>query len=834
MLSVFSFYHTTFLAVSLAMLGIGAGRVGVTSSTSASRAMAWRPAAGAAARASSATSARRGASSRASGANISATRDDKPFVFFTSRWRDAAELLAEDAREDNVAVINNARRQRRSCSRTLALSRAFGDTRPTMSDTSSSWLALLLAITALGAAAPARADDKPSSSASTARGVEARVAAGTTQRVFDSAREVSVVTAKQGRERLVDDVPALLEESPGVAMVWPTPAGGSPVLRGLLGRRAPIFVDGVRLTTALAPLGPGGQLATVDLFSLSRIEVLRGAGSVLHGADALGGVIALTTHAPTFDPWRGWDAAGGALGRFSSAATGLLAHAWAEGHVRSLGLRLGGTLRRFDELVAGRDVGEQPFTRLWDGAVDVHGVWYINPQTTLRASYATLRRYDAPIAARSTARDFSVLRSQERDLVTLRFARTSDSRWLREITGTLSFQHQRELNERLRLDRDSVERGRDGVISIGSAVRARSDLPANNQLVFGVDLYHDIVSSTAEDERISEPLRTPRARGRYLDDATLTQLGLFVRDQLPLADKRLAITAGGRLTSWWVTLPADPLGTPAFDQNLTDLSGSLHLRYLLGDGLNLHAGVTRGVRAPNLDDYTARGCSDQAFELAPSGLSRERSLGAEAGVRVDLFGNLRGGVSYFFTHLDDPIVRRRVPGGALESCGGAPVPVARRINADSARVHGVEGDLRLSLGANVSLFAWVSWAHGTVDLGDGKSAALSRVAPLSGLAGVRYQKTQRWFAEFAVRWATRHDRLTELDRSDQRICPTGATGCNGTPGYAVLRLRGGLQLAKPLSLTLAVDNLTNQPYRTHGSGFTAAGIDARVGLELQL
>jgi SAM-dependent methyltransferase len=40
------------------------------------------------------------------GANISATSDDKPFFFYTSRFGDAAELLDEDAREDNVAVVN--------------------------------------------------------------------------------------------------------------------------------------------------------------------------------------------------------------------------------------------------------------------------------------------------------------------------------------------------------------------------------------------------------------------------------------------------------------------------------------------------------------------------------------------------------------------------------------------------------------------------------------------------------------------------------------------------------------------------------------------------------
>ena len=689
---------------------------------------------------------------------------------------------------------------------------------------------IAVVIVAVAGILPALADKK---APSTVRCALAHVTHPGGERAFDSPRDVSIISPKERDDRAVTTTSELLDETPGLSILRPSPAEGTPILRGLLGRRALVFVDGVRLTTALSPLGPNPQLATLDPFALARVEILHGAGTVFHGADALAGVIDITTHAPHFDPWHAWDASGGALGRFASASTGLVSHAFAEGHLRSVGLRLGGTLRRFGDLRTGGSWTKRPFTRSWDGAVNLSGAWAINQRTELRLGYTAFRQHDTPRADRSTLRDFTLLRDRLRDTLAVHLSRKSDTAWLRQLVATISFHNQRQLAERLRLDADSLTRERDGVSSVGARVFGKSNLP-HNEITYGTDFSYDMVTSTAEDERISEPLRTPRSRGHHLDGSTLGQVGFFAHDQLLLLDKRLAITLGGRLTTWWTRLPADPSGSPAFDKNTLGATGHLQVRYLVGDGLNLHAGLTRGFAPPNIDDYTARGCGDQGFELPPSSLGNEKSLGAEAGAKLDLFGNLTGRFAYFFTYLDEPIVRRRVPGGALLSCGGALVPLVRRSNAPSATIHGVEGQLHLSLNAHFSLFTWLAWTRGTVNLDAGATEPLSRTPPLNGLVGVRYQRGDDLFLELIVRWATHQDRLSDLDRADQRICPQGAAACRGTDGYTILRLRGGIKLAKPLSLTFAINNLTNQAYRSHGSGVDAAAFDARLGLELAL
>ena len=55
------------------------------------------------------------------------------------------------------------------------------------------------------------------------------------------------------------------------------------------------------------------------------------------------------------------------------------------------------------------------------------------------------------------------------------------------------------------------------------------------------------------------------------------------------------------------------------------------------------------------------------------------------------------------------------------------------------------------------------------------------------------------------------------DEADARI-PAG-----GTPGYAVMDIRAGIKITSWLRTQLAVENITDQRYRAHGSGVLGPG-----------
>ena len=106
--------------------------------------------------------------------------------------------------------------------------------------------------------------------------------------------DVVVIDAQRIRESVSDSIEDLLRREAGV-QISRTGAPGQPAsvfIRGASSSSTLVLIDGVRVGSATL-----GQVSfeAISLSQIERIEVLRGPGSSLYGADALGGVIRITT-----------------------------------------------------------------------------------------------------------------------------------------------------------------------------------------------------------------------------------------------------------------------------------------------------------------------------------------------------------------------------------------------------------------------------------------------------------------------------------------------------------------------------------------------------------
>lgn len=108
---------------------------------------------------------------------------------------------------------------------------------------------------------------------------------------FQTPEAISVVTNSGLIRSQSRTSPEALQFSPGVFVQKTNHGGGSPFVRGLTGNQTLLLIDGIRLSNATFRYGPNQYFNTLDVFDLSRIEVLRGSGSVQYGSDALGGAI---------------------------------------------------------------------------------------------------------------------------------------------------------------------------------------------------------------------------------------------------------------------------------------------------------------------------------------------------------------------------------------------------------------------------------------------------------------------------------------------------------------------------------------------------------------
>ena len=109
--------------------------------------------------------------------------------------------------------------------------------------------------------------------------------------VFNTAESISILNSKSLSLNSQRNTPELLNETPGVFIQKTNHGGGSAFLRGLTGNQVLYLMDGIRINNAITRYGPNQYLNTIDRFSIDRMEIVRGSGSVLFGSDAIGGVI---------------------------------------------------------------------------------------------------------------------------------------------------------------------------------------------------------------------------------------------------------------------------------------------------------------------------------------------------------------------------------------------------------------------------------------------------------------------------------------------------------------------------------------------------------------
>ena len=108
---------------------------------------------------------------------------------------------------------------------------------------------------------------------------------------------VTIVTEeevqKKGKQTAID----VLREVPGVFIKQNGSPGGSSsiYMRGTNNAHTLIMIDGVRVGD---PMAGDGKMSIADLSmdNIEKIEIVRGAQSVLYGSDAIGGVINIITN----------------------------------------------------------------------------------------------------------------------------------------------------------------------------------------------------------------------------------------------------------------------------------------------------------------------------------------------------------------------------------------------------------------------------------------------------------------------------------------------------------------------------------------------------------
>lgn len=630
---------------------------------------------------------------------------------------------------------------------------------------------------------------------------------------------VTVVTRRALEQKLPRTAPEALLDAPGVFVQKTNHGGGSPFVRGLVGNHVLVLVDGVRLNNATFRLGPNQYFNTIDPLSIERIEVVRGAGSVLYGTDAIGGVVHVVTRTPT--P-RGGDwyleartSARGASG--TPERSGRVELEGGRGAVAWLG---GVSVKAFGDLRAGGDLGVRAPSSYDEADVDLKVRWQPADSRSLTLSVQRVRQKDVGRFDQVAQRGFETwsFDPQARSMAMASYVQRMKSGPIERLSFTAAVQRTDEVRRwrRAGTRTDVSEEDVVGVVSGSADLQWR---PIGGwRITSGIDVTADRVDSRTH-ETSRESSASVSRRGLYADDASARSWAAFT--QARRAFGIVELEGGARYAASVVEASAPVFGT--FTLRSDAVVGQAGISVAATDALRPYAQVWQGFRAPNIDDVSALGSFDFGMEVPTTDLSPESSLGAEGGVKWRE-GRWAASAAVYRLGLRDLIERVRGTYFGESRIDGQAVYV--RDNVGTAYVRGVEIETELELSDSLRLQAWLTQTYGQQV---SRNEPMRRIPPVHGLVGLSWSPPgARTWAEVRWRVAGRQDRLASGDRADHRIDP------NGTPSWSALGLNGGWRMREGVDLVGGVDNLLDAPYRIHGSGIDGAGRTWWVGTHVRL
>jgi outer membrane receptor protein involved in Fe transport len=227
----------------------------------------------------------------------------------------------------------------------------------------------------------------------------------------------------------------------------------------------------------------------------------------------------------------------------------------------------------------------------------------------------------------------------------------------------------------------------------------------------------------------------------------------------------------------------------------------------LGEHLFVYSNVGSSYRSPNVDDLGTLGIVDFRFELPQYGLSPEYSLNKELGVKWKS-NRAMATLSGYHNRLTGLITRVKSPSDSLQG-----YPVYWKQNVGESEIWGAEWDFQLLIGKKSQVKAGAFFT-----VGDNLTAhePMRRIPPAMFNVEWIFRPNKQWQIGLVMYGAKSQQRLAKGDIQDNRIGP------QGTAGYVTGDVRCRYQ-KKGMYMDVALTNVGNQLYKTHGSGVFMPG-----------
>jgi outer membrane receptor protein involved in Fe transport len=493
-------------------------------------------------------------------------------------------------------------------------------------------------------------------------GVEASVTAeiGQATDKQDIPQAVTLIGGDEIRQRASAVLAQAAQEEAGVNLQRTSPTMGGVFVRGLVGTKVNVYVDGVRYTTGAQRGGVSTFFNMNDPSAVGSIEILRGSSSAQYGSDALGGTIGILTQTPTLGDKHA-EFHGTVDTSFNSSDRSFGGSTLLSYGTNRLGGYISLTGRRFGDVRPAGGIDSHsavtrflglPSSILGDRMPDTGFQQYggsfrmnYSPSTGQQLVFHYSRsqqddgkRYDQLLGGDGNL--IADLRNLMLDFGYLRYVKQKFAGF-DEASFTVSYNSQREerVNQGGQGDPfGAITHQYERTTATGFSFFLDKLLPKRNAIVIGGDLYG---------ERVNSPAYTynPRtnlfviSRPRIPDETRYLNGGLYVQDTWQAIPDRLRVTGALRwnAASYKVRAADSPVvnGLRLWNDDsvkLSDISGRIGAVLRLYKELRLTASYSRGFRAPSITDLGTLGLTGDGFEVDHTAA---QALGGTIGTTAD-------------------------------------------------------------------------------------------------------------------------------------------------------------------------------------------------------
>lgn len=529
-----------------------------------------------------------------------------------------------------------------------------------------------------------------------------------------------------------------LADVPGISATGFAAGASRPIIRGMDATRVRLLEDGTS-SSDVSDIGPDHGVP-IDPLAARSIEVVRGAGTLRYGSQAIGGVInAINNRVPLTLPDKPFS--GELTGSFGSVSDTWQGSALADVAVGDVALHADGFYRDAGDYDT--PLGTQANSFFRGHGASVGGSWFIGGSPDSHMGLA-VTQYDAKygIPSDTTYIDLKQTKVMSRSS----FALGSGVFKALNVDGSYSdYQHS--------------EREPDGTINttfLNKEWNGRAELLFNKlgfvkNSALGFEYQHRDFSAVGIDST-------------YLFPATMESFaGYLFTDSQPLP--HLHIEASGRIENVKVS------GTPASDmftrRSYTPASGAIGALYDFGEKVKLGLTFSSTGRAPAMTELFARGGHDGpgTFETGNPNLRIERANSLEGSLRIrtDAF-SFDGSIysSWFRNYIYGDLTGRTCDDDGACAVGDDGELKELFYRQQSAHFRGLEGEARIHVvktdAGRFDVRLLGDYTRAT--LGDGNN--VPRIPPYRVGGGVDWQG-DRLDAGMTLIYAGRQDKFGEFD-----------------------------------------------------------------------